>query len=457
MLGIFIALLTSFFWYAFFYVMRELMRIYFYLTIYYYHSTYYELLILTDEEVFFYNFVFALIASIFGLSASFQFWFHRAKRFNENSMEYFRKSSIYTDATGLNAIFLHWFARAAFFFAVYAGIEHTWCYFQLYPGWIFFWVLLIVVLFMEMWKTIRKVAFRESRRWILFSAVGIIVWSFLLSNIQIVDYHGVNNVYLNSSVTRKYQMQYPKSDYYRVIENRSLIVDIHLCFPSGVTMDSLPKVFVNQKESGFEFFHDKIEEALQNYYEMDKRLVTAVLHIDRQMPMKYVKMLQKYLSCNDLRRIGYRIFPDDQRECAVTHFAILRQLPPCPDSYIAKKNPQWFNIDGYEKIFIKLTPAGLYVDKESKNWSDINDAVRKFVSQHSNYLVVLDIDEHCVYDDYAKMWGTLFKIFSELRNEESILLYNKQIDELSGEQQDEIINQRLPSRIYELATGGTQR
>ena len=64
----------------------------------------------------------------------------------------------------------------------------------------------------------------------------------------------------------------------------------------------------------------------------------------------------------------------------------------------------------------------------------------------------MDIDEHCVYDDYAKMWGTLFKIFSELRNKESIRLYNKAIDEISGEQQDEITNQRLPSRIYELVT-----
>ncbi len=161
-LGISVALVTSFCWYAFFYVMREAIR-----TICYwptFHPSHYELLILTDKEVLFYNFIFALIASIFGLSACFQFWFHRAKKYNESNISYLRQSSIFTDVTGLNAIFLHWFARAASIFAILGGMELTWCYFQLYPTFNFFWVLLILVLFLEMWKTIRKVAFRESRK-----------------------------------------------------------------------------------------------------------------------------------------------------------------------------------------------------------------------------------------------------------------------------------------------------
>ena len=446
-LGISIALLTSFCWYAFFYVVRELMRISFYWVAS--HSSGFELLILTDKEVLFYNFVFALIASVFGLSACFQFWFHRAKGYNENSIGFFRKSSIFTDVTGLNAIFLYWFANVSFAFAVFGGILHAWCYFQLYPGWIFFWVYIIVVLFMEMWKTIRKVAFRESRRWILFSTIGIVVWSFLLSRIQFIDYKEINNVCLNSSVTRKYQIEYPESDYFRKTENRSLVVDIHLCFPIGVKMDSLPKVFVNQKESGFDHFHEKIDEEFQKRNEKDHRLITAVLHIDKQMPMKYVKILQEYLTCNEIKKIGYRVFPAGQGVCArTTSYTILRQLPPCSNPEISPEILQWNNTEDYELLPVRLTPSGLYINGLLQNRHNMEFYIQKFVIDHSNYLIVLEIEDDCLYDDYIKAFSTIFNTFSNLRDDASLQNYAKLFDDLTSEQQEEILK-RYRVMIYE--------
>ena len=442
--GIVIALLTSFCWYAFFYVMREAMRVVFYWRTY--HATYYELLILTDEEVHFYNFIFALIASLFGLCACFQFWFQRAKRYNESSIRYIRRNSILTDVAGVNAIFLHWFARLAFVFAGLGGLLLAWCHFQLYPAWNFFWAVLIPVLFLEMWKTIRKVAFRESRRWMLFSAVGIMVWSLIISRIQIIDYNEINNAYINSSVTRKYQIEYPESEYYRMIENRSLMMDIHLCFPSGTTMDSLPKVFVNQKESGFVHLHEKIEDRLAMNTEIDQRLVTAVLHIDRQMPVKYVKLLQEYLSCYRLRKIGYRIFPTEQGTCGwVTHYAIIRMLPPCsnPDT-----TPEFLNTEGHGQLPAQLTPTELHINGKPHDWQDMDRIVRDFVGKHPNYLIALNVDDDCVYEDYVRIYSALFKTFSGIRNDLSILKYKKVFDDLLSDQQDEI-RTVFPFAIYE--------
>ena len=446
--GIVIALLTSFCWYAFFYVMREAMRIIFYWRTY--HATYYEFLILTDEEVHFYNFIYALIASLFGLCACFQFWFQRAKRYNESSISYIRRNSILTDVAGVNAIFLHWFARLAFVFAGLGGLLLASCDFQLYPAWNFFWVLLIPVLFMEMWKTIRKVAFRESRRWMLFSVVGIVVWSFILSRIQIVDYNEINRAYINSSITRKYQIEYPESEYYRMIEDRSLMMDIHLCFPVRAAMDTLPKVFVNQNESGFDHLHEKIEEMFEKVYgEWNKRLVTAVLHIDRQMPVKYVKILQKHLSCSESRKIGYRIFPADQGLCArSTHYAIIRMLPPCSNPETTLEFLQWINTEGHEQLYVQLTSTGLYINGKLHNWWDIDRIVRDFVGKHPNYLIALSVDDDCVYEDYVRIYSTLFKTFSGIRNDLSILKYKKVFDDLLSDQQDEI-RTVFPFAIYE--------
>ena len=438
-LGISIALLTSFGWYAFFCVMREAMRIVFYWKTY--HPTYYELLMLTDKEVLFYNFIFALIASLFGLSACFVFWFHRARRYNEDSIRYVRKSSIFTDITGLNAIFLHWFARIAIVFAMCGGILQAWCYFQLYPRWNFFWALLIVVLFLEMWKTIRKVAFRESRRWMLFSAVGIIVWSFILSRVQFVDYKGINNAYINSSITLKYQMEYPKSDYRRMLENRYLMMDVHLCFPHGVTMDSLPKVFLNQKECGFNQLQERIEEAFQPFSEDDFRKVTAVLHCDRKMPVKYVKMLKEHLACNGLRRIGYRIFPADMDNCCKSFpYVILLSLPPCPQPPVLD--------DCYSLLSVKLTSTGIYINEQLQDRHNMELYLREFMMNHPNYLISLDVDENCLYDDYIKIYSTFFMVVFNLRDEMSLEKYAIRYDDLMDEAQDEVV-ERYKLAIYE--------
>ncbi len=453
-LGISVALLTSFCWYAFFYVMRETMRLGFYWPKN--HPSYYELMILTDQEVLFYNFVYALIASIFGLSTCFQFWFHRARKYNENSIRYLHQSSIFTDITGLNSIFISWFSRAVFFFAAFGGISLTWCYFQLYPTWIIFWVLLILVLFLEMWKTIRKVAFRESRKWMLIAATSIVVWSFFLSRIQILDYKGINDAYINSSVTRKYQIEYPESDYYRKVEHLYLVVDIHMCFPVGATMDSLPKVFVNQKETGFDI-HEKVEEEFEKRWKQDWKLITAILHIDQKMPMKYVKKLKGCLTCNQLRRIGYRVFPADQGECArAILYGLIRQLPPCPTPEFVSKTLKEINDSGLEKIFIKLTPTELYINEEPKEWQEIRPSVRNFITNHSKYLVVLDVDDECIYDDYIKINSSLSKIILELRDDFSIEKYGKLFDDLPYELQDEIGRKVFPLSIYEPFQNPTQ-
>ena len=450
--GIILALLTSFCWYSFFYIARETMRIGIYWRTH--HATYYEFLILTDEEVFFYNFIFALISSLFGLCTCFQFLFQRAKQYKEKTINYINRTAILTDISGVNSIFLHWFSRLIVIFAIISGMNQAWCYFQLYPAWNIFWALLIIVLFLEMFKTIRKVAFRESRQWLLFSAASIIVWSFLLSQIQLIDYKTLNNIFFNSSITRKYCIEYPESGYYRKIENISLTMDIHMCFPLGVISDSLPKIFVNQKESGFDNFYKIIKEKLEEYNEFDRRLITAVLHIDRQMPVKYVKLLQEHLSCSGLSRIGNKVFPADQGKCAwVYHCALIRMLPLCSNPELYPPDfpplPPLQNMEGeYEQLPVQLTSDGLYINGKSQDMQDLDRSVRDFVDKHSNYLIVLNIDDNCDYESYVRIYSILFQTFYGLRDDLSITKYKQKFDDLSYEQQD-TFKLVFPVAIYE--------
>jgi len=167
------------------------------------------------------------------------------------------------------------------------------------------------------------------------------------------------------------------------------------------------------------------------------------------MPMRYVKMLQESLTCSGLRKIGYRVFPAGQGVCTrTTSYTILRQLPPCSNPEISPEILQWNNTEAHPLLPIQLTPNGLYINGLLQNWQKMEFYIQKFITDHSNYLIVLEIEDDCLYDDYIKAFSTIFKTFSNLRNDASLQKYAKLYDDLSSEQQEEILK-RYQVMIYE--------
>ena len=115
----------AFAFYAFSYMMREVIRIF---TI----TEKYDIWILSDQEVHFYNFFFACFALIFAQSACLSQWFGGIRRpFEKVNL---RKKAIINDQLFLNSYFLNWFARLATLYALFIGILGNGFYvFSFYP------------------------------------------------------------------------------------------------------------------------------------------------------------------------------------------------------------------------------------------------------------------------------------------------------------------------------------
>ena len=163
-IGLLMVLGLSFSLYSFAYIVREAFR---YVSL----SCDYDLWLLSDEEVKFYNLVTAFIAVIISQSFCFAFWFNRPRRFRERRHFYF--VSIVNDQMALNSCFLSWFSKLALVYAITLGVAPMFYVFSLYPDYKFVFVLLIVVLFLQSWTTIRRVFKRESLKWMLVSALLI--------------------------------------------------------------------------------------------------------------------------------------------------------------------------------------------------------------------------------------------------------------------------------------------
>ena len=413
-IGTIASLVTSFCYYAIFYLTREVFRF-----VLFFPERY--TLIFSESETNFYNFIFALIASVLGLSQFLQFCFRHHRCFGEKRQNYFRRMSVNTDLTGSSSIFLCWFSRIVFVLAVIFGATTSLCLFSLHPA---VWILLVVVLFAEQWKTIRRVAFHKSHYWIIFSAIAIVSWSFALSKIQIVDGQSLNDL----SIPYRCNIEYPESDYYRIIPaHRSLILDILVCEQKK---DTVPLLYVNWVETSFEKFHEAVTAHYTLINEMDQKLVTCFIHADRDLPVKHIRTIENMLSEIKSFRVGYKVIPSDS-DCSAQYFpyGILRNLP----------SPLFIHDEADYSVFpVVITEKGIEGNGQLMNWQELQIAVEVFCDANPSYLFTFQIEEHFCYDDYIRFYSTMFAAINKIRNRISDERYGKLFDDLEYEQMNEI-------------------
>jgi len=147
----------------------------------------YDIWTLSDAEVNFLNLFFAFISLIFAQSMCFSYWFGSPRKaFEKRNIH---KSGIISDQRVLKFSFLNW----ACLFALLSYIHsEVFLAYSFYPKYNYLFVLLIIVLFLQSWVTIRRIYKQKSFKWMLISASIISVLAFTYSRINIYDYKKIN-------------------------------------------------------------------------------------------------------------------------------------------------------------------------------------------------------------------------------------------------------------------------
>ncbi len=195
-IGLVVGLLYAFAFYSILYMSREIFRVF---TFQFKN----ELLILTAKEVYFYNLFFAFIAVILAQSVCFNYWFSRPRRMFE--VRHYRKTMIVHDQSVLNWYFLSWFSKLAVSFWIMFGLAfyNGFDVFSFYPDYKFMFILIVIVLFLQTWNSIRLTFKRHSFKWMLLTAFVISVLAFGLSRINLIDYKAINKIYTSKTSLNK--------------------------------------------------------------------------------------------------------------------------------------------------------------------------------------------------------------------------------------------------------------
>ena len=191
-LSIVLGLFYSFTFYSFLYISRETIRL---LSI----TDEYDIWILSDKEVNFYNLFFAFLSLIFAQSICLSQWFGKSRR----------KSAIINDQLCLNNFFLCWFSQLAILYGLFFGIPGMGGFyvFSFYPKYNYLFIFILIVLFLQTWRSIRRIYKRKALKWMLYSAVIISILAFSLSRINLVDYRRINHICLEKNIAHKYNLE----------------------------------------------------------------------------------------------------------------------------------------------------------------------------------------------------------------------------------------------------------
>jgi beta-lactamase regulating signal transducer with metallopeptidase domain len=188
------------------------------------------------------------------------------------------------------------------------------------------------------------------------------------------------------------------------------------------------KVIVQDQVGEFADLEKLLIEEKSKFNQLNLNIVTIQLAVDENTEMKQVYELQQILRKNNLLKIGYVCYPDDNAAYLYPPTAFTRMLPPINVEEVkiedlVKKSIEFFEIDA--------------TDIEN-NVEIIKPKLTKFISESEKYVIGLTFDNSTSYKTYSSYNDMVFSIMLDFRNQYALEKYNIEYKSLGKELQREV-------------------
>jgi hypothetical protein len=395
-------LFFAFVFYSFLTILREVGRLY---TI----TEHYDILILSDKELNFYNLFFAFLSLIFAQSICLARLFNKPRKaFEKNIFRY----NILSDQITLNAFFLTIIFRLApvFIFLVFAkGGFYT---FSFYPKFNFLLVLILIVLFLQNWLTIRRIYKRKARKWMLYSALAISVFAFPLSRFNLIDYQRLNQFAFDRNMIQKHDIELPEVEFVERSLTFGMNVDVYL---ANQPESAKPVLVFNRKEISFDDFEQNFpvfkDSLIKNYWwRPDWHHI--LLYVDKSTPILYVNRVKDVLINNGIFRVGYVVVPRNREfdRRYYTNNYLFWRLP--------NRNLQVDeDLSEYELLLVRFVNNNLQVNDIIVFTNDFYAEIKRQIRKHENYLFQFVVDDAMPFADYIFVLSEIQRAINTIREE----------------------------------------
>ncbi len=457
--GAVIGLLYAFALYGLLYMSREVMRM---MSV----TRNHDLWVMSDAEVNFYNLVFAFIAVIFGFSTGFLFCVERPRkafgqlryqRFSiindQRALNWYFLSAYSKLAWGLGTVYAAFYCYRNFFYPYDNPYENFLQDDNLFPSYKLIYILIVIVLFLQMWTTIRQVFKNKSLKWMLVSMLGLVIAGLGLSRVNLVDYNAVNESILKNNVHYTYKIELPnvtyhRSDYFR---KGGRINDIYFVQNSN-ERDGAPMMLFEGREMSFKEISDE-KKARSEYWWHQEELR---LHFHRTIKMKHVWKVFKEMGKEGVYKFSFAVVKirheNDKRY--YHDYSLPAQIPiQHRDSFIRSLIEESYeeemeNMD--DIIEVRHSKSGYFLDGILLEDERFKQTIRERIEKSSpKYVIKFHVKDDANIESYVQTLSLLREIHQGIMDGHALLKYEQKEKSLDYEQRKEI-RKKYPLAVFQI-------
>lgn len=303
-LCIVIGLLSSFAIYSAFYVLRETFRL---MTSLYGLDT----LIFSEKDRWLSNLFYAYLSLIFGNSLSISFLFKKPQKLLSRKNN--KRLRILNDQVFLNFNFMYWFGGFAISFGVMTvGMINI----EFVPKYYISFILLILVLYLEVWKNLLRIIKRKKHVYMFFHFIILSCLAFGLSKIDILDYKS----YDESILEKNPIINLPKSFYHdneKKYRRSHPIVHFKLFTDKN---NNLVIIDENYKKWRLKDVRALMFEERERVAEELISRMLVLISANKEIKLKHIKALEAEIYTIGQRRVRYEVI---DREIKPNRFIFL--------------------------------------------------------------------------------------------------------------------------------------
>jgi biopolymer transport protein ExbD len=389
----------------------------------------YDIWLLSKSEVDFYNLIFAFIAVIVGQSMCFVYWFDRPRSFKAGRG--LRRVSVVNDQRTLNWFFLSWFSKLGVAFGAMFSLRWSIGYraLSLSPEFNYMFILIVIVLFLQTWVTLRLTFRRTSLKWMIASMFVVSILSFGLSRINLIDYKALNQMVLQENIRYKYNLELPESRVLDKYHKYRVVEDIYIVESRGQKIKSRPVVVIrNQKvaieDIAKELYNPRL--AIPGYF--NSRAV-YLLHVHKNVKTGFVNKVKAELSKLKATRIAYAVVPAKRDFPDGYYENYLFRRPLIDWSYEIKDIELWRNAveEGGKVISVVQNDMGVsFVNDSMISWAEFKPFMKNLLRRNPEYIVVLYGNNEVIFEDHFRVLSYTREVVDELRNEYALKKFGEQ-------------------------------
>lgn len=411
--SIVIFLLTSFSFYAFFNLSRETIR-------YFSTNDDYDIWVLGPSEIAFYNTIYAAISIIIAAGSAFSFLINRPF-YPYRSIA--KRTSLLNDFRVLNWVFVAWIYELGFAYGIFFVASISYYDFSFYPEYNYFFVLLVIVLYLQLWVSIRRQFVFKLYKHFAPITFFFVLFSFILGSINFIDHQNIDDSVLSKSVYHNYKISKPKASSWKTISNKGISKEIFLCFSHQDSLDSDPVIIYDGviiKPSSL----DSLAKEWFKYIPTSQRLIFQTkLTIDGSVTMKEVNKLRSQLFKSGVTKVAYSVVPSGSsyNQKRYKYNVIPGSLPDYRslDSMDPKKLEEW-NL--YE---LSYTNGKAKIIEEALSHDSLLLKIESIVQTEPKYVFVLSQNESLLFKDFILLYDAVRSSTDKIRNEYSLKKFGK--------------------------------